>query len=153
MRQIQEFCVNVRPHCKTRVFVLKIHLSLQKSTKIYVQLHQRTKMSWKRSDLPFKMFQLVIRANQKLHLATAWGVAFWALYEGWHPGIPAGKVWKGQDFHVRKVRTKKIGQWFSQDRTLRVAPDRHMFIFNTMISAYFLVRKSSLILMGLCLPS
>ena len=38
--QIQAFCVNARPKCKTHVFLLNIHLPSQKSTTTYVQLHQ-----------------------------------------------------------------------------------------------------------------
>ena len=47
--QIQEFCVNAnaRPKSKTHVFLLNIHLSLQKSTTTYVQLHQPKKVTWR----------------------------------------------------------------------------------------------------------
>ena len=38
--QIQEFCVNARPKCKTHVFLLNRHSSVQKATTTYVQLHQ-----------------------------------------------------------------------------------------------------------------
>ena len=43
MGQIEEFCVNAPPNCKTHVFLLKIQLSLQKGTDTHVQLHQPKK--------------------------------------------------------------------------------------------------------------
>ena len=47
MGQIQEFCVNARPKCKTHDFWLNIHLSLEKFTTTYVQLHQPKKVTWR----------------------------------------------------------------------------------------------------------
>ena len=78
-------CVNPRrraPKLQNTCFLLKIHLSLQKGTNTYVQLHQRKKwatqkVSWKRSDRDLicsrrgLFAKVVILATQKIGLATA----------------------------------------------------------------------------------
>ena len=78
MRQLQEFCANARPICKTRVFLLKIYLSLQKVTNTYVQLHGQKNWAGNvrigdlRCSRRGLFAKVVILATQKINPATAY---------------------------------------------------------------------------------
>ena len=65
MGQIQEFCVNARPKCKTHVFLLNIHLSMRKVADTYdiCSASPTHKMSWKHLDPRFNMFQARVFAK------------------------------------------------------------------------------------------